>query len=104
MKAILLGNPASGRGRGAQALEAAARILAERGVSHDVWRTAGPGDAASLARRAAAEETGLLMVIGGDGTVRDVAEGLAGAAVTVGILPGGTGNDLARTLGVPLGL
>jgi diacylglycerol kinase (ATP) len=91
----------SGRGRGAAAIEAAAAALKARGLSPDVRPTQHPGHAVELARRAAKEGADLLLVCGGDGTVRDTAEGLDGADLPVGILPGGTGNDLARTLNLP---
>lgn len=102
----LLGNPASGRGRGAAALDRAEALLRERGVPTVVLRTSGPADAVRLARQAAVAGAELLLVSGGDGTLRDAVEGLlsvpdAQDTTAVGILPSGTGNDLARTLGLP---
>jgi YegS/Rv2252/BmrU family lipid kinase len=99
-RVFLIGNPVSGRGRGAAALAAAGEALRMRGLSVEVRSTEAPGHAVELAREAA-READLILVIGGDGTVRDVVQGLAGADVPLGILPGGTGNDLARTLGIP---
>ena len=72
------------------------------GMEVDWVQTEGPGDAAE-----AAEEwrEGLLLVAGGDGTINDVVNGLGRAGfpegVTLGILPAGTGNDLAATLEIP---
>jgi diacylglycerol kinase (ATP) len=72
------------------------------GMELDWVQTEGPEDAIG-----AAEEwrEGLLLVAGGDGTVNDVVNGLGRAgfpeSVTLGILPAGTGNDLAATLAVP---
>ncbi len=55
------------------------------------------------ARDAAAAGADLVVAAGGDGTVRGCAEGLAGTGVPLGIVPLGTGNLLARTLGIPAG-
>jgi len=98
---VLIGNPASGRGRGAAALAAAEAALRARGVQPQVCPTEAPGHAVRLAQEAAARGAGLVLVSGGDGTIRDIAAGLSGAPAAVGILPGGTGNDLCRTLGIP---
>ena len=58
----------------------------------------GTGQAAA----AVAEGVGLIVACGGDGTVRSVAQGLLGSAVPMGVVPLGTGNLLARNLGIPL--
>ncbi len=62
------------------------------------------GHARELAREAAEEGFGTVAAAGGDGTVHEVANGLltAGRRATLGLIPLGTGNDLARTLAVPL--
>jgi YegS/Rv2252/BmrU family lipid kinase len=102
-RVVLIGNPAAGRGAGAAALRAVVALLRERGRAPEVLASDAPGGAVALARGAATAGAALLLAIGGDGTVRDVAEGLADAphAPPVGIVPVGTGNDLARALGIP---
>jgi len=55
------------------------------------------------AQEAVAAGLDVVLVAGGDGTICTVAKELAGSAVPLGILPAGTGNLLARNLGVPLG-
>jgi YegS/Rv2252/BmrU family lipid kinase len=73
------------------------------GMDIDWVQTEGPGDAAEAAQ---AWREGLLIVAGGDGTINDAVNGLGKAGfpegVTLGILPAGTGNDLAATLEIPV--
>jgi diacylglycerol kinase (ATP) len=66
--------------------------------------TVDPGSARTLARAAADDGADLVIAAGGDGTVTQVVDGLMSARrrVPLGVLPLGTGNDLARTLGIPL--
>jgi len=97
-RALLIVNPAARGGKSAEreAVEACWLL----GMEVTVERTAAPGDAARLAANAVGYE--LLFVLGGDGTVMEVTGALVGRDVAVGILPGGTGNQLARHLGIPL--
>jgi diacylglycerol kinase family enzyme len=67
----------------------------------DVVLTKRGGHATHLARGAAHEGIDLVVALGGDGTVNEVVNGLAGTAVPMAILPGGGVNVLARSLGVP---
>jgi diacylglycerol kinase (ATP) len=60
------------------------------------------GHATELALRAASEKFDMAFAVGGDGTVNEVAQGLTGSNVAMGILPKGSGNGLARHLGVPM--
>jgi YegS/Rv2252/BmrU family lipid kinase len=60
-------------------------------------------EAAQAAQAAAAGGAELIIAAGGDGTIRAVAENIVGSAATLGILPRGTVNVLARELGIPLG-
>src|ERR1043166_2269924 len=63
--------------------------------------TSHPGEAEALARRAAAEGVGRIVAAGGDGTVNQVANGIAGSNSALGILPMGTVNVFAMELGLP---
>jgi diacylglycerol kinase family enzyme len=59
------------------------------------------GHATEMARQAAEHGTDLVVALGGDGTVNEVANGLVGSNVPIGVLPGGMANVFARSLGIP---
>jgi diacylglycerol kinase (ATP) len=99
-RVVVIGNPVSGRGRGAVVLAAVERELRAHGCLPLMRPTQRPGHAPELASEAIAVGADLVLVVGGDGTFRDTAGPLAAADVPVALLPAGTGNDLARTLGI----
>jgi diacylglycerol kinase family enzyme len=68
----------------------------------EVRLTEGPGHATALAREAVGDEAGLVLGAGGDGTLNEIASGLLGSGVPLGIVPVGSGNGLARALRIPL--
>jgi diacylglycerol kinase family enzyme len=79
--------------------------LSERGYDAPLWLETTADDAGvRMARRAIDEKVDLVLVAGGDGTVRVVCAELAGTATPVAVLPGGTGNLLVRNLGISLKL
>ena len=92
-------NPAAGR-FGAAARLARLRVLASAAGAGLVVSKSG-ADIAVQARRAVEDGVARLVVAGGDGTMHQAAQGLAGSACALGVVPLGTGNDLAGTLGVP---
>ena len=67
----------------------------------EVRLTEGPGHAHELARSAVASRASLVCAWGGDGTVNEIASALAGSGTALGIVPAGSGNGLARELGIP---
>ena len=77
---------------------------AMRGMGYDVdaRETTGVGDATRLARLGVAEGFDIICVIGGDGTVNETINGVAGTGVPLAIIPTGTVNVLAMELGIPL--
>ena len=100
-RALLLVNRRSRSGDGG--VEAAIRVLERAGVALDREQ---PGDALHTARliRARRDRVDMVVVGGGDGTLNATAEALIETGLPLGILPLGTGNDLARTLDIPLEL
>lgn len=99
---LVIANPASVRDISSPLVE---RLLAPIMEFETQW-TLGPGHARQLAREALGRGIRSFIAAGGDGTVSEVASGLASApaGTSLGILPFGTGNDLARSLGIPLDL
>lgn len=98
-RVLLIVNPTARRA--ARRLATARAALDEGGVAYEVAETKRPGHATELARERAPECDAVLS-LGGDGTAMEVITALAGEGPPVGVLPGGTANVLARTLGVPL--
>ena len=78
----------------------AIETLTRRGHHVRTLPTSGPGDATLLARQCVDQGAGLVLVAGGDGTINEVLNGMAGSSVPMAILPGGTANVLAMELGI----
>ena len=97
-------NPAAAGGRLEREWLRVQPRLEAAGLSCEAVYTEAPYHAADLARKMVAAGASRILVAGGDGTVCETAEGLAEAGGTceLGVLPLGTGNDAARTLGIPL--
>ncbi len=98
---LVIFNPTAGAGR-RRRLSRAVDWLCREGLPPDVAETQAPGDAWLIARDAALRGESLIVAAGGDGTIAEVAAGIAGSAAALGILPLGTANVLALELGVPL--
>ena len=98
-RALLIVNPASRRGL--ERLPAARKALAAAGLSCEVVLTERPGHAAEITR-AHADRFDVVFTLGGDGTAMEAAGALACTHRPLGVLAGGTGNLLARALGIPL--
>jgi YegS/Rv2252/BmrU family lipid kinase len=96
---LLITNPAARRA--ARALNAALAAFRAAGVPCDALATEWPGHAAELAAAHGARYRAVF-TLGGDGTAMEVVGALAHSGIPVGILPGGTGNLVARSLGIPL--
>jgi diacylglycerol kinase (ATP) len=95
-------NPHSGKGRGAQFVAPVLQGLAPaKRLEHGF--TQGPGDEARLAEEAIGRGFRRIVAVGGDGTWSNVGNAIlrSAAPVALGLVPGGTGCDLAKTLGIP---
>lgn len=105
MRAHVIVNPVAGtRGTGRDRRPAQRalvdRVFAEHGATADVQFTEHAGHATALARRAVDQGVDLVVAWGGDGTVNEVAQSVAHSPVALGIVPAGSGNGLARELGI----
>lgn len=97
---LLISNPAARRAR--RTVDGALAAFREAGVPCEHVRTEGPGHAARIAADRRAGGWRAVFVLGGDGTAMEVVGALAHTGIPVGILPGGTGNLVARSLGIPM--
>ncbi len=100
---IFLVNPASANGSTGRRWPELARRAAAAGLEGDTLLSERPGHLSELAREAALGGARLLVVVGGDGSVYEVANGLAGVAdpPEIAVVPRGTGWDFVRTFGIP---
>jgi diacylglycerol kinase (ATP) len=97
----LLTNPTSGKGRGARFRDAAAARLRAAGLEVRTLEGRDADEALDLARATVAGGTDALVLCGGDGMVHLGVQAAAGTDTPIGIIPAGTGNDVARYFDVP---
>jgi len=97
----LLTNPTSGKGKGARIVDEALPRLREAGfeVRNLVGRDA--DEALDLARQCVADELETVVVVGGDGMVHVALQAVADSGTRLGLIPAGTGNDVARYFDIP---
>jgi diacylglycerol kinase (ATP) len=100
-RALLIHNPAARSAPGPLLLRAIAQELRMAGFSVEAAPSKAPGDLVRLTRLARKDAFDRVVVCGGDGSVREAAEGLMGSDLPLGIVPLGTVNVLARELGLP---
>ncbi|MGH3383196.1 MAG: diacylglycerol kinase [Nocardioidaceae bacterium] len=99
--AAVLVNPTAGRGKGARVGMRTLRLLRERGIAVHALVGRDADESTDLARVAVEKGTDALVLVGGDGLVHQALQVVAGTPVPVGLVPAGTGNDVARYFGVP---
>ena len=103
-KIFLIINKYAGHGQGAKALDIVVPFLEKNGKLVEYDFTNEPGHATELAQKAAIDGFDLIVAVGGDGTVNEVAQGLIGGSTPMGIIPMGSGNGLARELGISMNM
>lgn len=103
-RATLISNPKTGRygARRLRPIQDVASQLRTLGIDVDLKLTTAPGEATEIAARAAGNGSSDVIVAGGDGTINEAIQGMAGSAARLAIIPRGTANVLARELKLPL--
>jgi diacylglycerol kinase (ATP) len=97
----LLTNPTSGKGKGARARDAALPRLRAAGITVRDLEGRDADEALDLARQCVADGVESLVVVGGDGMVHLGVQAVASSGTSLGIIPAGTGNDVARYFDLP---
>lgn len=101
MNVALVVNPSAGKGRAAKQVAAVAGRIRQAGANVSILVGADAEDAITVARKAVADGVDAVVALGGDGMVHLALNAVAGTDTPLGIIPAGTGNDLAATLGLP---
>ncbi len=99
LKVVVIANPFAGTNRHRLDGHEAVNLLNHTGFEATFRPTGHVGHATQIARQAALEDHDLVISLGGDGTVHEVAAGLAGTDTPLGVLPSGSGDDFARAVG-----
>lgn len=100
MSIAIVANPLAGRGRGRKVARVVEQLLTEDNVDFEMFFTQHPEHAIELAAQACRKHP-VVAALGGDGTVREVLSAIWDKPAALGVIPGGTGNDYARGLGIP---
>lgn len=98
MKIMFIINPAAGKGKAIKTWRNIKRRIDDFGLDYVYRFTTGPRDATLISKAAVFEEYDIVAVLGGDGTLQEAVNGLAGSETCLAVLPGGTGNDFAKSL------
>ena len=107
MRTRLIVNPSSDQGHTRVVLPQITGILHQLEIDFDVVQTEAPGHAITLVQQAVADGVERIVAVGGDGTCNEIANGLVSVAAEdgsamMGLIPSGSGNDWAVSLGIPL--
>ncbi len=100
-KILFIVNPVSGTRRRVKLAEAVKKHINTRNFLPEVKETQYAGHAVQLSREAVSEGIDVVVAVGGDGTINEVASQIIGSDTVLGIIPQGSGNGLARHLGIP---
>ncbi|MPL70130.1 Diacylglycerol kinase [bioreactor metagenome] len=97
-------NPISGIGKQKLAEKAIEKVLDKNKYDYKIAYTEYAHHGTLLSLQASIQNVDIVVAVGGDGSINDCVRGLIGTNVTLGIIPAGSGNGLARTLNIPLNM
>lgn len=97
---VVVANPTAGGGKAGRLIGKVYRILSELEIEHEIRVSESAEDLERLAREAAADGARIVAVLGGDGSVNLVANGILGTGAALAVLPAGTGDDFAHGVGI----
>ncbi len=97
-------NPISGIGKQKQVEDVIEKVLDQNIYNYEIAYTEYPHHGTLLSLQASIQKKDIVVAVGGDGSINDCVRGLIGTDVTLGIIPAGSGNGLARTLNIPLNM
>ena len=96
---VFIVNPKAGTNLQKHIRDSVDKHLNHKKFEYGIWLTKKPGHAAELAKKALEEGYEIVVAVGGDGSINEVASVLMGTEVVLGIIPAGSGNGLAMHLG-----
>lgn len=100
-KYIFIVNPVAGKGKGIKLISTIQESFTRENIKYSIEVTKYKGHGEILAKKAVENGYNHIVSVGGDGTIYEVLNGIKGKKVILGILPSGTGNDFARSIGLP---
>ncbi|RKD31671.1 diacylglycerol/lipid kinase family protein [Thermohalobacter berrensis] len=102
MKVLFVINPIAGRHRSQSIIPIIKEKMKNKDIEYKIITTKAPKDAVSITKYGLKSGFNIITAVGGDGTINEVATGILSVGHgTLGIIQGGTGNDLAKTLNIP---
>ncbi|MCX7709545.1 MAG: diacylglycerol kinase family lipid kinase [Clostridia bacterium] len=104
MKHSFIINPAAGKGKALSYISQIEAYFSQRNEEYSILVTEGPGHATEIARMQVSRRVERIYSVGGDGTLNEVLNGMAGSQSSLGIIPSGSGNDFIKSIRNPVNL
>lgn len=98
MKHLFIINPAAGKGRTVKLIPGITEYCSSRDYRYEIVTTDYPGHATEIAKQKSDEEPCRIYSVGGDGTLNEVLNGMAGSSSSLAVIPGGSGNDFIKSI------